>query len=59
MSMLKWALIFALISMLAGVLGFAGIATGAAAFARILFFVFLVLCGVFLMLGLFVYKSFD
>lgn len=36
--MLKWALVFLLISLVAGVLGFTGIAAGAAAIAKILFF---------------------
>ena len=42
--MLKWALIFAVISLLAGVLGFTGVAAGAAVIAQVLFFIFLVLC---------------
>lgn len=42
--MLKWALIFAVVSLIAGALGFSGIAAGAAAAAQLLFFVFLVLC---------------
>jgi len=41
--MLKWALIFAVISLLAGVLGFTGVAAGAAGIAKILFLVFLVI----------------
>ena len=40
--MLKWALIFALISVAAGVLGFSGVAAGAAGIAKILFVLFLV-----------------
>lgn len=55
--MLKWAIVFALISILAGVLGFTGIAAGAASIAKVLFFVFLLLCVLFLALGLFVYKK--
>jgi uncharacterized membrane protein YtjA (UPF0391 family) len=39
--MLKWALIFFLISIVAGVFGFTGIAAGAASIAKILFFLFL------------------
>ena len=42
--MLKWALIFAVVSLIAGALGFSGIAAGAAAAAQLLFFFFLVLC---------------
>ena len=39
--MLKWALIFFLISIAAGFFGFTGIAAGAASIAKILFFLFL------------------
>ena len=52
--MLKWALIFGLISLCAGVLGFTGVAAGAATIAKVLFFVFLALCVLFLAIGLFV-----
>src|SRR4029078_5307804 len=42
-SMIKLAIIFALISLIAGALGFTGVAAGAAGIAKILFVVFLVL----------------
>jgi uncharacterized membrane protein YtjA (UPF0391 family) len=58
-TMLKWAIIFALISVVAGVLGFTGVAAGAAAIAKVFFFIFLALCVIFLLLGLTVYKSLD
>jgi len=57
--MLKWALIFALISIVAGIFGFTGIAVGAAEIAKILFFVAVTLFAVFLLLGLFIVKSVD
>ena len=41
--MLKWALIFLVISLVAGALGFTGVARGAGSIAKILFVVFLVL----------------
>jgi uncharacterized membrane protein YtjA (UPF0391 family) len=50
--MLKWALIFFLISIVAGIFGFTGIAAGAATIARVLFFVALAVTLVFLVLGL-------
>ena len=37
--MLKWALIFFIISVVAGIFGFTGIAAGAAQAAKILFFI--------------------
>nr|WP_316639564.1 DUF1328 domain-containing protein [uncultured Roseateles sp.] len=50
--MLKWALIFALVSILAGVLGFTGIAAGAASVAKLLFFVCVAVVVVLLALAL-------
>jgi uncharacterized membrane protein YtjA (UPF0391 family) len=50
--MLKWALIFFLVSVVAGLFGFTGIAVGAAEISKILFFVFLVLFAIFLVAGL-------
>lgn len=48
--MLKWAVIFFLISIVAGALGFSGGAQGAAGIAKILFVLFLILAIVFLVL---------
>jgi len=39
--MLKWALVFAIVSIIAGVLGFTGVAASAAGISKILFFIFL------------------
>ena len=41
--MLRWAVIFLVVAIVAGVFGFAGIMVAAAGIAKILFFVFLVL----------------
>ena len=41
--MLSWAIMFLVIALIAAVLGFGGIAGTAAGFAKILFFVFLVM----------------
>jgi len=41
--MLHWAIVFLIIAVVAGVLGFGGVASVAVGFARILFFIFLVL----------------
>jgi uncharacterized membrane protein YtjA (UPF0391 family) len=51
-TMLKWALIFFLVSIVAGIFGFTGIAAGAATIARVLFFIALAIMLVFLVLGL-------
>jgi uncharacterized membrane protein YtjA (UPF0391 family) len=55
--MLKWAIIFFLISVIAGVLGFTDIAVGAAEIARILFFIFLVIFLFFLVAALMAGKA--
>jgi uncharacterized membrane protein YtjA (UPF0391 family) len=52
--MLRWALIFFLISIIAGALGFTGVAVGAAAAARVLFFLAVSLFVIFLIAGLLV-----
>lgn len=49
--MLKWALIFLVISLVAGALGFTGIASGAKTISKILFGLFLVLFIILLLLA--------
>jgi uncharacterized membrane protein YtjA (UPF0391 family) len=49
--MLKWALIFAVVALIAGGLGFGGVAGAAAGIAKILFFLFLLGFVIFLALG--------
>ena len=51
--MLKWALIFAVVAIVAGALGFGGIAGAAAGIAKLLFFVAVVGFLIFLALGVF------
>lgn len=50
--MLRWALAFFVIAIIAAILGFGGIAVAAAGIAKILFFIFLVLFLVALLSGL-------
>ena len=52
MSLLKWALIFLLVGIVAAVFGFTNIAAAATGIAKILFFIFIVLFIVFLILAL-------
>jgi uncharacterized membrane protein YtjA (UPF0391 family) len=49
--MLRWALAFAVLALIAGLLGFGGLAGDFSYFARILLFVFLVLFIVSLVFG--------
>jgi uncharacterized membrane protein YtjA (UPF0391 family) len=56
-SLLKWALFFLVISLIAALFGFSGISQGAADIAKILFFIFLTVCAVLFILGLTIYKS--
>ena len=50
--MLRWALLFFLISLVAAALGFTDIAAAAASIAKVLFAIFLVIFLVFLVLGI-------
>ena len=50
--MLRWAAIFFVISIIAALLGFGGIAEGAADIAKVLFYIFLVVFVALLVLGL-------
>ena len=49
--MLKWALIFFVISIIAGGLGFSGVSAAASGIARMLFFIALVIFLIFLVLA--------
>ena len=50
--MLRWALIFLMVAILAGVLGFAGIMVAAAGIAKLLFYLFSVMFAISLVAGL-------
>jgi uncharacterized membrane protein YtjA (UPF0391 family) len=52
MTLLKWALICLLVSLVAGAFGYTGLARGAGQLAKILFFIFLVLFLVILILAI-------
>jgi uncharacterized membrane protein YtjA (UPF0391 family) len=51
--MLRWAAIFFVISIIAALFGFGGIAEGAADIAKVLFFIFVAIFVTFLVLGVF------
>ena len=50
--MLRWALIFLVIGLIAGLLGFTGVAGASIAIAKTLFFIFMVIFVVLLIAGL-------
>jgi uncharacterized membrane protein YtjA (UPF0391 family) len=56
MTILKWALIFFLVSIVAGILGFTGVSAATADIARFLFYVFVVIFLVLLILGLTIFR---
>lgn len=49
--MLTWTIIFLVVALIAGVMGFGGIASTATGIARVLFFIFLVLFAISLIAG--------
>jgi uncharacterized membrane protein YtjA (UPF0391 family) len=49
--LLRWAAIFFVIALVAAAFGFTGIAEGAADVAKILFYIFLIVCAAFLIAG--------
>ena len=55
--MIKWAIIFAIIGVIAGVLGFGGIAGGAIGIAKFLFWAGIIVAVVLFVLGLTVAKK--
>ncbi|MEO8740413.1 MAG: DUF1328 domain-containing protein [Casimicrobiaceae bacterium] len=51
--MIKWAVIFFIISLVAGFFGFSGVAAGSKTIAKVLFFIALVIFLVVLIFGVF------
>ena len=56
-SLLKWGLIFFVVSLIAGTLGFGGIASGAEDVASFLLYLFLTIVVVLLFVGLTIFRS--
>lgn len=54
MTLLKWAAVCFLVSIVAGLLGFTGVAAGSAALAQVFFYLFLGICVLLLAAGLIV-----
>ena len=51
--MIKWAIIFFIVSVIAGFFGFTGVASGARTIAKVLFFIALVAFVIVLVFGVF------
>ena len=51
MTLLKWALIAFVVSIIAGALGFSGVSSAAGGFAKILFFIFIAIAIVIVILA--------
>ena len=57
MTLLRWALVALLLSMVAGLLGFTNLSAASAEAARIFFYAFVIIFLVLLVLGLTVYRT--
>ena len=57
MGLLRWALLFLIIALIAAAFGFGGIAEGATDIARVLFFVFVVIFVLLLIAGAAAYRG--
>jgi uncharacterized membrane protein YtjA (UPF0391 family) len=57
MALLRWALVFFVIAVIAALFGFGNLAEGAAEIAKVLFFIFIAICVILAVLGLTVYRS--
>ena len=55
--MIKWAIIFAIIGLVAGVLGFTGVAGAAMGIAKFLFWAAVIIAVILFMLGMTIYKK--
>lgn len=55
--MIKWALVFLVVGLIAGALGFTGIAGASVGIAKVLFFIGLAIFAIMLVLGVTVFKK--
>jgi len=55
--MIKWAIIFAVIGLLAGALGFSGVAGGAMGIAKVLFWAGIIVAAILFLLGVTIAKK--
>lgn len=55
--MLRWSFLFLIIAIVAGVLGFTDVASGAASIAKVLFFIFIGFWLLMIILGVTIFKK--
>ena len=55
--MIKWAIIFAIIALIAGALGFTGVAGAAMGIAKFLFWATVIIAVILFVLGMTIYKK--
>ncbi len=57
MFLLRWALLFLVVAVIAAVLGFGNVAEGATDIAKVLFYIFLAICAILLIAGAMTYRA--
>lgn len=57
MALLRWALLFLVVAVIAAVFGFGNVAAGATEIAKVLFYIFLAICAVLLIAGAMTYRA--
>jgi uncharacterized membrane protein YtjA (UPF0391 family) len=57
MTLLRWALLFAVIAIIAGILGFGGVAGASWEIAKVLFWIFLAIFVILLLMGIFAART--
>jgi uncharacterized membrane protein YtjA (UPF0391 family) len=57
MALLRWALLFLVVAVIAAVFGFGNVAAGATEVAKVLFYIFLAICVILLIAGAVTYRA--
>lgn len=57
MFLLRWALLFLIVAVIAAVFGFGNVAEGATDIAKVLFYIFLAICAILLIAGAMTYRA--
>ena len=57
MALLRWALLFLVIAVIAAIFGFGNVAAGATEIAKVLFYIFLAICVILLIAGAVTYRA--